>query len=495
MDDCAKKITNAILLIALQFSFLGANLFAQQTQFPYQAIVVSSEARVFSGPGKMHYATEVLKPGDLVQVYRHDLGNWCSIRPPQGSFSLVPEASVKIVAEDSGEIVEANTQAWVGTAMGAVEKPLWQVKLKIGEPVKILGEVSWPDADGNETVWYQISPPNGEFRWIHLDDIQIPKTELPGEFEQHESSSPMQISGEFESYEERNDGWRPAKLPFDQQNEIRLASSQQVEDSSSQQIMQASPVGVFKDEPNENGFVTPTPRPQRFANANLDQSNGTAPLDLATRPVVSNQRPERFASRDSEFGAIPPAQALTPIAPLGNLLLTDRLRQLDLRLSNEVTKPSMMNWSLSEIAIDTQSVINNAVNNSEVVAGQRLLEKINNFRRIQDNARTVEGSKRSLDGLPFTLEQNAGSESQGTIYDAQGWLNELVQQRGAINSTYVLEDDQGRITHHVQAAPGLNLHRYLRSKIGIIGQRGYNQQLDLNHILVERLIVLEKPKR
>ncbi len=494
MDDCAKKITNAILLVALQFSFLGANLFAQQTQFPYQAIVVSGEARVFSGPGKMHYATDVLKPGDLVQVYHHDLGNWCAIRPPQGSFSLVPEAAVKIVGENAGEIVEANSQAWVGTAMGAVEKPLWQVKLKIGEPVNILGEVSWPDADGNKTVWLQITPPNGEFRWIHLDDIRLPKTELPGEFEQHESSSPMEMAGKFESYEERNDGWRPAKLPFDEQNEIQLASSQQVEDSSSQQIMQASPVGVFKEEPNENGFVTPTPRPQRFANANLNQSNGTAPRDQATRPVVSNQRPERFASRDAAFGAIPPAQTLTPIAPLGNLLLTDRLRQLDLRLSNEVTKPSMIDWSLSEIAIDTQSVINNAVNDSEVFAGQRLLEKINNFRRIQDNARTVEGSKRSLDGTPFTLKQNVGSETQGSIYDAQGWLNELVRKRGEINSIYVLEDDQGRITHHVQAAPGLNLHRYLRSKIGIIGQRGYNQQLDLNHILVERLIVLEKPK-
>lgn len=497
MVDCAKKIMKAILLVALQLSFFGANLFAQTTQFPYQAIVVSAEAHVQSGPGKMHYATDVLKPGDIVQVYEHDPGNWCAIRPPEGSFSLVPEAAISLVNENEGEVVEANTQAWVGTAMGAVEKPLWQVKLKVGEMVKILGEVSWPDADGNETVWFQIAPPNGEFRWIHLDDIQLPKRELPGEFEQHESSSPLEVSGEFESYEQRNEGWRPAKIPFEeqQQSEVQLASAQE-EHRQGAQNLQASPVGVFVEQPNDQGFITPKPRPQRFENANQDRRIDPAPLDRATRPL-GNGLPDRYASRDSAFGAIPPGQSIasssmTPIAPLGTPL-TERLRQLDLRLSKEVTKPSMMDWSLSDVAIDTQSVINNAVTDSERMLGQRLLEKINNFRRIQDNARTVEGSRRSLEGTPFTLEQ-PNTQAQTSIYDAEGWLNELVLNRGTVNSTYVLEDDQGRITHHVQAAPGLNLHRYLRSKIGIVGQRGYHQQLELNHILVERLIVLEKAK-
>jgi hypothetical protein len=35
------------------------------------------------------------------------------------------------------------------------------------------------------------------------------------------------------------------------------------------------------------------------------------------------------------------------------------------------------------------------------------------------------------------------------------------------------------------------MNRYLKSKIGVIGQRGYNQKLSLNHVLVDRVVVLE----
>lgn len=482
MDDCAKKTTSAFLVVALQLTLLSSCLCAKQTQFPYQALVVVDGAHVYSGPGKMHYATDSLATGDVVEVYRHDPGGWCAIRPPQGSFSLVPEAAIKIVGDDLGEVVEADSQAWVGTAMGAVDKPLWQVKLKAGEQVFILGEVSWPDADGHSTIWYQIAPPNGEFRWIHLDDIKLPAAELPEEFGQHNFAGPTEISGQFESYEQRNEGWRPAKLPFDEQEEIRLVSGVQEDGSRVVQAAPANPVGMLDEKPNENGFVTPRVQPQRFS------GGGVTPVQ-PQRDLRQN-RPERYASSDAAFGAVPPGQSLNPIAPLGGLRLSDRLRQIDVRLSTEVTKPSILDWNLNEIAIDAQSVVNSATSGEEAEAGRRLLEKINNFRRIFDNARSVQNANNPLGGNLGA----AASEKATSIYDAEGWLNELVLRRGTVESTYVLEDDQGRITHHVQAAPGLNLHRYLRSKIGIMGQRGYHQQLELNHILVERLIVLEKPK-
>ena len=80
----------------------------------------------------------------------------------------------------------------------------------------------------------------------------------------------------------------------------------------------------------------------------------------------------------------------------------------------------------------------------------------------------------------------------GTTYDAYGWLDKLVRDSGNSPSTFVIKDDSGKITHHVSPAPGLNLHRYLRQKVGVIGQRGYHQQLRLDHVTVDRVVVLQK---
>jgi hypothetical protein len=87
--------------------------------------------------------------------------------------------------------------------------------------------------------------------------------------------------------------------------------------------------------------------------------------------------------------------------------------------------------------------------------------------------------------------QNVGF---GTTYDAHGWLNELVREQGALDSEYVLQDRNGKITHHITAAPGLNLHRYVKSRIGVIGSRGYNHRLKLDHVVASRVIVLDQAR-
>ena len=150
-------------------------------EMPYQSLVKSDGARIYSGPATVHYATDELKQGAVIDVYRHDPGGWCAVRPPAGSFSLVPAAALTIVSDGVGRIDEDGLKAWVGTRLGAVEKPLWQIKLKQNELVDILGEASWPDPEGHSTIWYQIAPPAGEFRWVQLADIQPPKhqSDLP----------------------------------------------------------------------------------------------------------------------------------------------------------------------------------------------------------------------------------------------------------------------------------------------------------------------------
>ena len=142
--------------------------------FPYQAIVGANMASVYSGPDDVHYATDELPAGEVVVVYRHDPNGWCAIQPPAGSFSLLPEAAVEKLDDGYGVLIQDQVQAWVGTRLGSVDKPLWQVKLRSEEEVEIIGEASWPSPDGHSTIWYQISPPAGEFRWVRMADLKIP---------------------------------------------------------------------------------------------------------------------------------------------------------------------------------------------------------------------------------------------------------------------------------------------------------------------------------
>ena len=107
-------------------------------------------------------------------MYRHDPNGWCAIQPPAGSFSLLPEAAVEKLDDGVGVLIQDQVQAWIGTRLGSVEKPLWQVKLRSDEEVEIIGEASWPSPDGHSTIWYQISPPAGEFRWVRMADLKIP---------------------------------------------------------------------------------------------------------------------------------------------------------------------------------------------------------------------------------------------------------------------------------------------------------------------------------
>jgi len=173
--------TNPIRLVSLSLALsyfavvvLASNATAQNSslEFPYQALVAKDNALVRSGPGEVHYGTQKLPAGQVVEVYRHDPDGWCAIRPVEGSFSIIPASTVEIIGEGVGEIKMAGTTPFVGTKLGTVEKPLWQVKLREEEKISLIGQLSWPSPEGHSTIWYQIEPPAGEFRWINISNLE-----------------------------------------------------------------------------------------------------------------------------------------------------------------------------------------------------------------------------------------------------------------------------------------------------------------------------------
>ena len=134
-----------------------------ETTFPYQTTVVSDDVYVRSGPGQNYYPTDKLKRGQEVEVYRHDPGGWCAIRPVDGSFTWVSGRFLKPTEDHLAVVTEEGVSARVGSRFSDI-RDVVQVRLQKGEVVEIL-EGPAQSSRGSEG-WFKIAPPSGEFRWV-----------------------------------------------------------------------------------------------------------------------------------------------------------------------------------------------------------------------------------------------------------------------------------------------------------------------------------------
>jgi hypothetical protein len=461
--------------------------------FPYQAIVRSVEAAVYSGPSKVHYVTCNLAQGQTVEVYRHDPDGWVAIRPPKGSFSLLPASSIEELGNGIGEITEEGTQAWVGTQLGPVEKPLWQVKLRAGEQVRLLGIATWPDPEGFTTSWYQIDPPAGEFRWIRINELSIPASVHARENQKRQlRSSPVQREIQNAGYEadlnerskievasyQSQDGWGTSSFPHDR--EVRPRSTSSSGWRQARTPIEKSPANRFESLPtaDRSNFNSP---PDRMALAGRDTR-----YDVGT--AVNGGLSSGFQTR-----AVPAMGPLTP-----------RLTELELKLSQEMIKEPNQ-WRLIDLQTAAEKVGSTSTDAVEQIQAQRFLAKLEGCRQLRDQFIRSSGQRsgqnpevamgesrgRSTESISTVGTEGGKDLSLNTLYDAHGWLKELVRDGGRTDPTYVLQDENGKVTHHVSPGPGMNLSVYVSRRIGIIGQRGYHTRLKLDHVTAHKIIELK----
>lgn len=628
--------------------------------FPYQAIVGANSASVYSGPDEVHYATDELPSGEVVVVYRHDPNGWCAIQPPAGSFSLLPEAAVEELEDGVGVLVQDQVQAWVGTRLGSVDKPLWQVKLRVDEEVEIIGEASWPSPDGHSTVWYQISPPAGEFRWVRMADLKIPAAasrNLP--VDRNLVVDREQARNAFTEVDIDDDGYVQKTASFGDRGsraETKVKEKYSSRDSSGfvYQSEQRDSYAAPQPPKLDDGSATP-PRDTAAINFHFrpigktarskssDLSNNAeralGGLDDATKlPVLKHaemnidrmnrekdkvvqatfQSPEgpqlvapgqwraaadglksraqsvgdRFSSRtvlsdlpnslnrgvssyrsnqngasvlsspretargrsgamsndvsldlqwDNEDGSPYVRQpdrnfgmgAEQTVA--GNAMfskLSPQLSKLDMALTNEMIKRPN-EYQLSDIELTVEQIYSQTKSPVERLQAQRILDKVKNCKKIRNGyAKLFQSSGETFGtslspslrpgragpagggGLAaardrlsrFGQTRQPGSSSTfgstdvaqglvgtgvstnveaGALYDAHGWLTELVSEDRNNRPVYVLVNDDGKITHHIAPSPGLNLNRYLKSKVGVNGRQGYNNVLKLSHVTAD----------
>jgi len=499
-------------IFALCFG-LAAQSLAQEPEFPYNAIVLSDGAQVHSGPGDTHYATHDLDENDLVEVYRHDPGGWCAIRPPAKSFSLIPEAAVKIVGKDSGgrdiaQILANGTQAWVGTVLGPVEKPLWQVKLKKGEKVSVVGKATWPHPSGKSIVWLQVEPPAGEYRWIRLSDLQLPPAKDSAtkvDFSEPPSLNRRQVQSGFSkvkiarkkeepafkisSVTASSSGWKAATRPVPKDQPEQAKAVQYSGTFGRPGGREIDREGDFVEQVT---FLQEEPSDPRF-----ESWDGSNIPGITDKPASSSERfspPDRFASRESmreQTRSYVREPSTSPRIPSANAQRqaareNSSLMKIEEQLSEEILKDPQ-SWNMTELKFATERAKAVSDDPVERLAFQHVLDKIARCDKLRKGYQ--QASPFAASAAPGQAMPSVASVGDRT-YDATGWLKRLASSSGSIDPTYVLEDSLGNVTHEVVGSAGMNLGQYVDKQVGAIGRRGFNRRLNLKHVTVDRVIVL-----
>ena len=166
---------------------------------------------------------------------------------------------------------------------------------------------------------------------------------------------------------------------------------------------------------------------------------------------------------------------------------------IDMALSREIIKEPR-EWRLDELEQQTRATIVPGSPRAHLDNAHKMLAKIADWRKIQLKAKqTAGGSSIGQRQQQGASSGGFGSNSSGqfsTDYDATGWLKVLVQRNGTVASTYVLENEDGVVTHIVAADRGVDLKPYLKSRVGIVGQMGFHQLLNTPHVTVQRITPL-----
>ncbi|MFO0899617.1 MAG: SH3 domain-containing protein [Pirellulales bacterium] len=406
---------------------------AAAPEFPYTAYVASDGVTVRSGPGSQFYPCDRLSAGAPVEVYRHDPGGWCAIRPPEGSFSWVAGRYLRLTEPGLAVVQQSRVPARVGTRFSSVRDTI-QVRLDAGEAVELLGE---SEGDGKEArpEWFKISPPAGEFRWIHADFLTRSAPE----------KAPPSLANGQDS--ENNLAWgsgvgRSAR-------DVSLASSEQ------------PAVGATTAE----GSANPAPA----------QPEPLPPTDATAQP----------ATEDTHAGEPVPldAPAAIPEAEPGAAALDDVELDLSIMVAGDAGR-----WRLAPLRREVERIIEDSPSPAVRGRGRALLSKLGRFENIQARHFALLGISPEAAAAPAP----GPAAGKPTPFDGQGRLTPVVSRKAG-SPQFALLNSAGEVACFVTAAPGANLRPYLGKQVGITGIRGYMPELKARHVTARRVTVLETP--
>lgn len=502
-------------------------------EFPYTAYVKPRrQATVYSGPGVDFYATDQLDAGSEVEVHKHLNAEWAAIRPPNGSFSLVPVSALHVPGtNDLGTVVE-EVRTIVGSRLGQGRHDVEYITLPPGEVVQILGSTEVSLEDGQDLMCYEIAPPAGEFRWIRRRDLgKDPESNILARLaaDRHHSEPRLQNEHELVNFNEdaiplsklnspQSDASQPAADKLAKRLGIRLTQAMtETGDEESSENNTGEQRLPLLEAPGWDSAGKVQERSARQATESADQMPSESGTPMAEdslgllAPPVRRAEPSSAAANPvpqipspdgtrTDFG--PPDQDLLPqtrsfarnpqpleLGPIGKLRLSQELIDIELQLTKQVCE-SPATWHLSDLRTRAQAVIDTSSDPKQRATARNIVAKIAQFEDVRRRQRTIVSS--SFDrNAPERQLVSQEPASDGSAYDGTGFLMPVVTQDPNIPK-YVLTDEQGNIIQFVSPKPGISLKRYEQQRVGILGDKSYLPTYNQPHLMAERVITLDK---
>jgi SH3-like domain-containing protein len=397
---------------------------------PRIAYVVSEEAEVRSGPSFSAYAADLLTRGQRVEIYRHK-GDWYGIRPTKNCFSWIRADHVTV--SDDGTTAQVRLQrakVWIG-ALNAQDEHRFQLEIHQGDELQLIEIRPRSERDSD----------SAESRWLKI----------------------APPAGEFR--------WIHEKL-------VHIPRSSAItSDHSDDPPKNPNAPWSGRDNGKEAGEASiPTTLEDAILALRIAVSQTVAlPIEDWNIDSLLSSADQLKARANSTWQRGQVARVLNSIKELKALkrkhgLLQDEAstepRRLDETRLVRIAEPIWLASSTSDIDSESGPADDIGLTTATVAA-------------------TVAGA--SEPGF------QRGGETFRAHYDAVGRIMPVHTTKRHTPPFSVL-DDQGRLLHLLTPAPGLNVRRLERQRVGIIGKRT-TVEIDgrkFSHLMAEKVIVLER---
>jgi hypothetical protein len=435
---------------------------AADEAFPYIVHVASDKAPLRSGPGEDYYETSAVVRGTPVEVWRHAPGGWLGIRPPKGSFSLVPASDVRLAPDRLAVAVRPETPARIGSELTS-ERDVVQVLLEESETVRVLETIT---LDGQ--FWHRIAPPAGEFRWIHADGVS--GATPPADAAVAETFLPVQNAPA---------PYRIARYSTAAGGQVAPSAAPAAEDSAETlaDVIERSPGGQADD-----AQITLADLEVELATIVAEDSRLWQFAHLRKR--CQEQLASSDAARQSKLEEI-----LEKIGRFEEIRDKKRAVQLPVHveaLAGEASSTAAAAPRVEDAATPGgRETSSSALRESSSAAQSSVTWRA---AREPGQQRTTFASDDQHEAVRIPDSAPAPADETDR-YDGIGTLRPVVSRRPEA-PRYALVDSEGDVVTFITPSTGVNLQPYIGQRIGVVGTRGYMPEFKRAHVTAARVAPL-----
>jgi hypothetical protein len=380
---------------------------------------------------------------------------------------------------DIARIVRDDTICRVGSRVAEVEHHVGQVYLENEENVQLLDELSVDTQSARQLEregWRRIAPPAGEFRWVRASEAKR-ASRAPAKPRLATTSKPAD-TGQTATEVRAAAHWQHQPLP----SPAGLTTAQVI------QAVAIDSNDEARDEPpHDEHEDSEQSTPDGSA---ADDGDNSAGSDASWTPRGSASGSSAFQEKPSESESA--ADSASSWTSQRGVSMNDLL-DVEMRLAMTASREIHL-WRLQPLRDRIEALQPRLKTDAQRDHAKSLLDRITEYETLQ-NRFAVAGENAPLD-VPYASGERTGAvgpsgweDSLLSRFDGNGWLVPVHSTR-RIAPPYALLDAEGEVLFYVAPSPGLNLHRYLRKRVGVYGQRISHQSLNKPLITAERVIDL-----